>query len=739
MISFSKNSRASRMVQLALQHAGQFAQQEDGIGNFPPVHDAYLQELSAPINKTVQDSARTNDNEELLMVNAYKGFDSSNTQNATGTSSISNKDIQDNIMEENDSGGSCHEEWLEDSGSEYVPSDAESSEVALTERSQEPLDKSSADTEDGRKSKKRKSKGQVDARLWKRAKNANLRLHGQAYIGFKKNKAGIYKQTASKRERIMQEKCVGHLKKPGKGGPRQEFQCAGITEVQRKHLFTHFWNLTTWEAKKSFVTGQVLPVTPIHRRKTTATVRKNFTLKYHLIVNDVEENVIKETKTKKLVCKKMFLATLGIGEKTVQNWVLGTKCDNMTDKPAEGLPKSEDACAKRVADFLSSLPKLESHYCRASSRKLYLEPVWDSYRHVYRMYQQKCQEENKACASWTTFIKVFRKMNLEIWTPKKDQCNTCSAHKNGSVTDDIYNLHLQDKETAREEKEKDKSESQIDDKFLAYCVDLQAVLLAPRLNVTANYYKTKLKVHNLTYYNLNNKDVTCFVWHEGEGGLESDVFASIATIFLNREISKHQPKKIVIWSDGCCYQNRNTKLSNALIEIVKNRSVTIEQKYLVVGHTQMEVDSVHSSVERKLGRRKEIYLPSDYLRIITEARQNPSPYETIALSYSDFFQFELNYYSSIRPGKKTGDPVVTDICGLQYTTDGIMYYKLKFSDAWTELPHRQRRTTPMNNNARIPLYHGPCPIEESKFAHLQDLKELIPRDCRSFYENLLHK
>ena len=86
---------------------------------------------------------------------------------------------------------------------------------------------------------------------------------------------------------------------------------------------------------------------------------------------------------------------------------------------------------------------------------------------------------------------------------------------------------------------------------------------------TANYYKTKLKVHNQVYYNQATRDVSCYVWHEVEGGLESDVFATIATNFILNEIGiQSSLKKIfIIWSDGCAYQNRNAKLSNALLDI----------------------------------------------------------------------------------------------------------------------------------------------------------------------------
>lgn len=113
--------------------------------------------------------------------------------------------------------------------------------------------------------------------------------------------------------------------------------------------------------------------------------------------------------------------------------------------------------------------------------------------------------------------------------------------------------------------------------------------------------------------------------------------------FLNQQIDTNRPSKIILWSDGCCYQNRNVKLSNALLDIAKKCSITIEHKYLEVGHTQMEVDSAHSLIERKLSRRKEIYLPSDYLRNIREARKIPCPYEVIKLTHKDFYKFEAKF------------------------------------------------------------------------------------------------
>lgn len=80
----------------------------------------------------------------------------------------------------------------------------------------------------------------------------------------------------------------------------------------------------------------------------------------------------------------------------------------------------------------------------------------------------------------------------------KDQCNMCAGYKGGSVAEEIYQAHKLRKSQARQEKENDKTVDEENENTLAFAVDLQAVLLAPRLNAATNYYKTKLNVHNWT-------------------------------------------------------------------------------------------------------------------------------------------------------------------------------------------------------------------------------------------------
>jgi hypothetical protein len=57
-------------------------------------------------------------------------------------------------------------------------------------------------------------------------------------------------------------------------------------------------------------------------------------------------------------------------------------------------------------------------------------------------------------------------------------------------------------------------------------MDVQSVLLAPKLLAGALYYKQKLQCHNFTIYNSRTGDVTISFWHEADGGVTSNEFTS---------------------------------------------------------------------------------------------------------------------------------------------------------------------------------------------------------------------
>lgn len=199
-------------------------------------------------------------------------------------------------------------------------------------------------------------------------------------------------------------------------------------------------------------------------------------------------------------------------------------------------------------------------------------------------------------------------------------------------------------------------------------------------------------------------------------------------------------KDVVIWTDGCTAQNRNSIVSNALHRLAIDKNITITQKYLEKGHTQMEVDSVHSVIERKL-KNVEIFLPSQYASLTKQARNKPFPYRVIQPDHTFFKDYgmkEYQFYDSIRPGRSAGDDCAVDLRVLKYNSEGTIQYKKHFKDEFTVLPRRPRNISTLANSVPL-LFPSRVPILESKYQHLQQLKTVIPGDCHQFYDDLPFK
>lgn len=218
------------------------------------------------------------------------------------------------------------------------------------------------------------------------------------------------------------------------------------------------------------------------------------------------------------------------------------------------------------------------------------------------------------------------------------------------------------------------------------------------------------------------------------GGLSANEFATCLYKYLENCI--HDFDKIIIYSDGCSYQNRNSIMATALRHFAAKHSKCIEQKFLEKGRTQMEVDSCHSKIEQRL-KNRQIFVPADYVSAMEEARQKPFPYRVDYLHHDFFLNFaSFGGLKSIRPGRIAGDPTVTNLKQLQYLPDGKIMFKLKHDDSWAPLPMKRGDFLPNASEYPSQLYTKQISVPKSKFDHLQQLKTVIPKDHHPFYDNL---
>ncbi|CAM4665805.1 unnamed protein product [Leuciscus chuanchicus] len=546
---------------------------------------------------------------------------------------------------------------------------------------------------------------------WKKVINKKRRMVGKSYVGKQKQKE-IMREPRAIGPRCSSAACVKSAK----------HHCSAIGEPERNKIFNEFWQHMTWEEKRMYVHG-LIDVVPVQRRRGAENSRRSNSIFFFLRVSG----------QRRRVCKGMFLSTLGIGEWSALNWAKEGHTQADTEGQTHSNALRSVAGHEFIHSFLQDLPKVPSHYCRSTTSKQYLEPVFQSMADLYAEYCRAAAEKNATPLSRQVFTDEFKRLNLGLYHPKKDQCNICCAFKTGNLPDDEWQHHLLRKEEARAEKLSDKSKDS--NNTMVLCMDLQALLLCPKLKASALYYKTKLAVHNFTVYNMLTHSATCYVWHEGEGSLSASEFVSCIVDYLSAHT---EPDTFILWSDGCGYQNRNAVLSNALLQFSMKKNKVVIQKYLEKGHTQMECDSVHSVIERRL-RDQDVYLPAEYVNLMKRARVKPHPYEVKYIDHTFFQDFtKLRLCKSLRPGVRPGDPTVHDIRAIRYNNNGTMDFKINHSDDWHPHPSHQLRNSTSDSHTVTPLYSDRLKIKELKFKHLQDLKEVIPKDFHSFYNNLLH-
>lgn len=607
-------------------------------------------------------------------------------------------------------------EEYEKNATPILPSSAERKESQLLDNHIQ------TDSDDGENQRKRRKLTNSDT--WKKNTNKKLRMEGKQYLGYTRRNGTVHHNT------IRESRKLGPTCQSRNCARSKKRFCSDFSEIHRKKLFDHFWSETSWDQKKIFVASHVSRVNP--KRKTTeGNSRREGTFLYNLPMKGYD---------KKVVCRTMFLNTLGLRPFTVQSWV-NQSTYNIIPQQEVARSKRKLPLSGKASDleflntFIDKLPKLPSHYSRKDTSKLYLEPIFVSMQDLLNHYRNYCQEQDRTPLSRQVFTKKLQEKNISIYQKKKDQCDTCAAYNVGNVSNEEWSLHIGKKDRARDEKEIDKIHAQ-ENVCITLTMDLQAVKVSPNVNASAIFFKTKLCCYNFTVYNLESHQVVCYWFTEVDSDLQASTFTSIILEHLEKYcVSKKLP--IVIFSDGCTYQNRNNILANALLDFSMKHDVEIFQKFLERGHTQMECDSVHALIERKL-KGKDIYLPADYVRATMEARKKPVPYETRVLKrtfFKNFAEKKGMRYHSIRPGRFKNDPTVTDVKALSYSPDSIIRYKLDFDDEWRELPIRPKSIA-VTDCSYPQLHKSTLKLSYSKWKHLQELKSVIPEDCHTFYDNL---
>jgi len=172
--------------------------------------------------------------------------------------------------------------------------------------------------------------------------------------------------------------------------------------------------------------------------------------------------------------------------------------------------KSPNEQLEAVRAHIKSFPAVDHHYSRANTNRKFLGCDLNITK-MDELYVEDCKAKGLPCVKVGVCRHMFcSEFNLSFHHPKKDDCQKCEQYECASVEEkalmeEEYSQHITNKDTAREEKDRDKEAAkQKDSTVHAITMDLQSVLTTPCGNVSALYYAQKLAVYNFTILQSGN-------------------------------------------------------------------------------------------------------------------------------------------------------------------------------------------------------------------------------------------
>lgn len=230
-----------------------------------------------------------------------------------------------------------------------------------------------------------------------------------------------------------------------------------FTNDDRNEIFSGFWSLS--DKEKDLFYCKFIKRTEVKRKRIQDSTKKKHTFEYYLQAANLRIH---------RVCKIFFLNTLSIDEKRVYYYFTHLHDQEhgipFPRKKGKTIKKARDP--KKVMEVkahIETFPVVDSHYCRASSGKKYLESTLTISK-MYNLYKQTTQ----APVSEWIYRDTFNELNISFLKPKKDQCDRCMQFKNNKNpnAEELIFFEKHKDEVIFLKTERDKDRSNIDEQHL---------------------------------------------------------------------------------------------------------------------------------------------------------------------------------------------------------------------------------------------------------------------------------
>lgn len=530
-----------------------------------------------------------------------------------------------------------------------------------------------------------------------------------------------------------------------------------VTKVntdERYLLFCNFWGLGDLVKQRAYIQSCMIDIEPKYKYTNAMQPRHN-NKAYHFVLNG----------TKIRVCKTFFKSTLDVTDRmifTIQTKVNknGVMLDDFRGKH-KNHRKIDPELRTAIKNHINSIPRIESHYLRASTSREYIEGS-KTIKDLYSDFELQQLQENKEAGAYITYYKIFTtEFNIGFFAPKKDQCDLCASYNNSNaeekfVLEENYKSHIEEKNFSRVEKLNDRKKVNKNTRVAVY--DLEAVLQCPKGDISSFYYKSKLNCYNLTITELANKDtklgyvnVHCYFWSECDAKRGAIEIGSCLWNYL-KALSEQddEEKEIIFYSDNCTGQNKNKYITCLYLFAIQNLNIkSITHKFLIRGHTQNEADSVHSLIEKEVKRNLKsgpIYTPDQYITLIKNAKKSKPFLNVHELNFEAFFdmkalQEDWGYNFSTNTDGQHVNWNDIKILKMEKVNSTAFWYKTSYKEESfkeEDTRNKRKKMKPVSEVTLKAAYTAKQLLSENKKKDLKELlsKSLIPSYYADFYNSI---
>lgn len=408
--------------------------------------------------------------------------------------------------------------------------------------------------------------------------------------------------------------------------------------------------------------------------------------------------------------------------------------------------KTPERTHAAVINHIKSFKCRQSHYSRRHNPNVYYLPETLSCKKMYRLF---CQENEELEVSYKIYWQIFtNEFKLKFGVPRSDTCGICdNLMQKRNLETDIEKragletekkLHLCKAEKFYQLKKHYRLLArQNPEEYSCISFDYMQNLPVPHIRTNEVFYAIQMWYYVFGIHNEGNDAATMYCYDEtvAKKG-QNDVTSLLFQFLKNHDLSQ---KNLILLSDGCAGQNKNYVMMRFLYMLVHCLRMfeTIVHIFPVRGHSFLSNDRDFSLIE-KHKKTCTIEVPSEWDKIISEAREKPSQYELVKVKSNEIFDISTSMSSFFLKNPKPPVKIKTArMLRYDIKEPGYVLARQSYSGEWERSTIRNSKSLPRELSL-TPNYEEAIALKPSKIRHLKSLAKFIRKpENIQFYDHLL--